>query len=113
MSASAVHCELCGTATVQRAGESPPGIEAWRCTACGDFKRWCRECEQGWIRRFQVRATEVELYSCDECEAAWPSVAELRSDGTGRRSLLRRLGVAGAQGRLALVRERTPAPPGI
>lgn len=106
-----MECELCRAQTVQRATDSPPGVEAWRCTVCGDFKRWCPECNQGWIRRFRVPGADTEIYSCDECEAAWQSVPALLAPGVDRRSLLQQLGPSDASARLVLVRERTSEPP--
>ena len=106
-----VTCELCDTPTVHRTAESPSGVEGWRCVRCGDFKRWCPHCNQGWIRRFRVRATDTELYSCDECEAAWGSVAEMVADGISREWLLQRLGIAKSRPPLELVRESISAPP--
>ena len=109
--AKGVRCELCRTPTVYRVGEGPPGVEHWRCTTCGDFKRWCPCCDQGWIRRYRVPDTDQTLYSCDECEAAWPSAAEIRSPEIGRRSLLAKIGAMDAYLRLELVREQITEPP--
>jgi hypothetical protein len=102
----AVNCELCGTATVRRVSDSPRGIEAWRCETCGDYKRWCPECNQGWIRRYRDPLIEVEIYSCDECEAAWSFATSIGVPGDSRRMLLRH-GAEGELPRLELVRERT------
>ena len=106
-----VRCELCGTPTVYRIGEGPAGVEQWRCAECGDFKRWCPQCDQGWIRRFRVPDTDQQVYSCDECEVAWPSVRDIPSPGTDRRSLLGHLGATDAWLRLELMRERVTDPP--
>jgi len=110
MTDDGVGCELCGTPTVHKVGESTSGVEEWRCTTCGDFKRWCAGCNQGWIRRFRIRGTDTALYSCDECEAAWCSLAEIQGRESDRRSVLRRLGAAEDWGKLEMVRERWDVP---
>jgi len=95
LTGSGVRCDYCGTPTVYPAGIATSGVEEWRCTTCRDLRRWCKECNQGWIRRFRLRTTGAELYSCDECEGAWPSPEDLAADGSDRRSLLKRLGGTG------------------
>ena len=96
---------------MQRVGESPTGIDAWECATCGDFKRWCPECDQGWVRRFRLEGTDVQPYSCDECEAAWLLLTHIGTPGIDRRSLVRQLGNPEAASRFELVREHRPVPP--
>jgi hypothetical protein len=102
----AVTCEHCRTATVRRVSDSPRGIEAWRCDTCGDYKRWCPECNQGWIRRYRDPIIERDIFSCDECEAAWPFAQSIGVPGDSRRMVLRH-GAEGELPRLELVRETT------
>lgn len=106
MSDVAIDCELCGTATVRRVSDSPRGIEAWRCETCGDYRRKCPQCNQGWVRRYRDPIIEVDIYSCDECEASWSFVTGIGVPGDTRRTLLRH-GAEGELPPLELVRERT------
>lgn len=106
MREATVNCELCGTATVRRVSDSPRGIEAWRCDSCGDYKRWCPECNQGWIRCYRDSVIEIDIYSCDECEAAWPYAQSIGVPGDSRRMVLRH-GADVELPQLELLREST------
>jgi len=66
-----VICEVCGLNAVTPVREEANGIEVWRCSRCGDMKRWCQRCDQGWIRRERLPGLFTEFYSCDECDATY------------------------------------------
>ena len=74
--ADGVDCELCSSATVEHVRTGPTGIQVWVCSHCGDLKRWCPECNQGWIRRMRVSGASDDAYVCDECEATWLEAPE-------------------------------------
>jgi hypothetical protein len=111
VAASLLLCDACGETGVERVRTDPPGVAVWRCRRCGDLKRWCPRCEQGWLRRFRSDAAHLEFISCEECDATWPRGAELRPPGVDRQSYLRALGTTEAWADPQVVREREPAPP--
>jgi hypothetical protein len=41
------------------------------------MKRWCRICDQGWIRQMRAPGLAGDFYACDECDAAWASLNDL------------------------------------
>ena len=67
-----VDCELCRGATVQPVRTEESGAQVWVCSECGDLKRWCTRCDQGWLRRLQITGLPADVYSCDECDATYP-----------------------------------------
>jgi len=83
-----VRCEACGKRAVFKVGERPGGVSLWSCALCGDAKRWCPRCDQGWVRRYQVTGIERDMYSCDECEATWENALQIRPPGVDRRTFL-------------------------
>jgi ribosomal protein L37AE/L43A len=83
-----VHCEVCGKESLRRVGIRPVGVLLWACSSCGDGKRWCPRCDQGWVRRFRVTGLENDIYSCDECEATWDNPLHLHPPGTDRKTFL-------------------------
>lgn len=66
-----VACSSCGTRTVTQLREDPPGVQLWRCTTCGELRRWCPRCGQGWVVRALVKKTNQSIYLCQECDATW------------------------------------------
>jgi hypothetical protein len=100
----ALDCEVCPAAAVRflrQEGE----VEVWRCEACGDLKRWCPRCDQGWIRRLRDPADGGELHSCDECDATWPLGVPISGIGEDLQGFLRRSLKPWSYARLELVRE--------
>ena len=83
-----VLCEVCGKQAVLQVGERPAGVSLWSCSLCGDGKRWCPRCDQGWIRRFRVTGMVDDIYSCDECEATWESALHIQPPGVDRQTFL-------------------------
>jgi transposase-like protein len=81
-------CEACSASSVEKIGEGPRGVSHWACTACGDAKRWCPRCDQGWIRRLRVRGIDNDLYSCGECDATWTDVRDMSPPGADLETLL-------------------------
>jgi hypothetical protein len=61
-------------------------------------KRWCPRCEQGWIQHYVKDATGENVYSCDECEAAWADPSRIGGTDTSRY-------LEGLHHRLSLVRD--------
>ena len=78
-----IDCELCSTPTVQLVRTGPTGIDVWVCSRCRDLKRWCPDCDQGWIRRLRVTGAWAEVYACDECEATWLDAPERAQEIVG------------------------------
>lgn len=72
-----VQCPTCKTFSVSQLREDPPGVQLWRCTQCGEVKRWCPVCNQGWVLHYVKNATGESLYCCDECEATWQEPTEI------------------------------------
>ena len=71
MSQSVVVCDVCGLNAVVPIRAEENGVEVWRCRHCGDMKRWCSCCGQGWVRRRRLAGLSPDFYSCDECDAAY------------------------------------------
>ena len=71
MSLSVVICEVCELNAVASVRAEANGVEVWRCSHCGDMKRWCSCCGQGWVRRWRLAGLSPDFYSCDECDATY------------------------------------------
>ncbi|MFL5382587.1 MAG: hypothetical protein ACJ8GN_08765 [Longimicrobiaceae bacterium] len=99
-----LECEVCAAAAVRLIG-TESRVELWRCERCGDLKRWCPRCDQGWIRRLRDESDGAELYPCDECEAAWPGDGPPAGPWEDLRTYLRRQGKPWSYTRLTFVRE--------
>lgn len=78
-SQSACLCPQCKSNTVVRVREDPIGVELWRCSRCGEIKRWCPGCNQGWLKRTVITGRSQIIYVCDECDSTW-----LSADSIGR-----------------------------
>ncbi len=74
--------------SVTQIGERPSGVSLWACAECGDAKRWCPRCEQGWLRRVRVTRIEQDLFSCDECDATWTDAGSICSPGVDLQTFL-------------------------
>jgi ribosomal protein L37AE/L43A len=70
-------CPYCETWTLTLIGEDPPRVGLWRCSNCGELKRWCPLCDQGWIVHGVLARSGRDLYACEECDATWWSVASI------------------------------------
>src|SRR4051812_17335001 len=69
------------TETVTLVREDPPGVELWRCSACGEVKRWCPCCDQGWVLLCVINRNGQSIYVCQECDATWTSSRAIGSAG--------------------------------
>ena len=113
LSQPVLECEVCGEVAVEHRYDEPSGVGVWCCRSCGDLKRWCPRCDQGWIRRFQLAAANTEFLACDECDATWPSVDTIVPPGTDRQSFLRSLGTTATWAELTVRREQELRPPAV
>lgn len=68
----ACQCEYCGTFTVIHLAEDQ-GVEIYCCAKCGEIKRACPKCGQGWLRHYRNAIPPIDRYSCDECCFTWDS----------------------------------------
>jgi hypothetical protein len=104
----APECEVCREAAVvhRRDDAAAVAVQVWVCTRCGDLKRWCPRCEQGWIRRCRVLTAGVDFFCCDACAASWPSPEAIGPTGTDRETYLYQLGTTERWGGVATLRER-------
>lgn len=89
--ASPVRCDACGVSAVAPVRHEN-GATVWRCSRCGDVKRWCPRCEQGWVRRLRHSALPADVYWCAECAATWPTDSMLTPPGLNLDTLLERPG---------------------
>ncbi|HVG46011.1 MAG TPA: hypothetical protein VM890_14815 [Longimicrobium sp.] len=101
---SALECEVCRAAAVRLLRQEAEAW-VWRCAECGDLKRWCPRCDQGWVRRLRDPGDGGEVYSCDECEATWPLGEAISGIGENLQIFLRRSLKPWSYARLELVRE--------
>ena len=83
-----LECEVCGALAVRVVRRDPADV--WHCARCGNVKRWCPRCRQGWVRRLREPVDNPELYSCEECEATWRHFSEIQAPGEDLRTFLRR-----------------------
>ncbi len=74
-----VKCEFCGADAVTCVRTDGVGVQTWLCDQCGDLKRWCPDCDQGWVRRRSIPGLAADFYSCDECDATCESAADIGS----------------------------------
>jgi ribosomal protein L37AE/L43A len=107
MAREVVECEVCRAVAVRLIRrEAEAGV--WRCEECGDLKRWCPRCGQGWVRRMRDPSDGGELHSCDECESTWPFGEPISGIGEDREGFLRRSLKPWSYLRLEVVREVEP-----
>ena len=106
MATPVVHCEVCAGRRVHAVRRDPPGVALWACPDCGDAKRWCPRCDQGWIRRLTAPELPTDLYSCAECDATWSRVTDIVPPGTELTSYLAAHHPAVSPRALRLCRER-------
>ena len=66
-----VRCETCCTPTVRALPSTPGAPATHRCTRCGEVRAWCPRCDQGWVRHLRAASDHLDVYVCDECDAAW------------------------------------------
>lgn len=65
-------CPRCQSFTVILLNTDPDWLKTFRCAKCFEVKRGCSECgNQGWLRHYKSKISELELYCCDECDALW------------------------------------------
>lgn len=108
-----VQCEVCAGARVCRVRVDAPGVELWARLDCGDARRWCPRCAQGWVRRLTARGVPADLYSGDECAARWPAPAVIVPPGVDLTSYLHAHHPVVAAADLAVRRERSVDPGAI
>jgi hypothetical protein len=107
--AQELRCEVCSATAVRLARRESSGTEVWRCGNCGDAKRWCPRCDQGWVRHVYADADKSDFYSCDECEATWATPEEIRGTGTDLTTFLRRTGKPWSYKDLTVLRDSEPS----
>lgn len=66
-------CDTCATPTVVFLRNDPPGFQLFQCSNCGEIKRWCPFCGQGWLIHYLVTEDPRSRYICDDCRSVWDS----------------------------------------
>jgi transposase-like protein len=87
-------CPHCETTTVVPIRDDPAGVQLWRCSACGEIKRWCPCCDQGWIARATVVLTGESIYVCQECDVTWTIATAIGGPGASFEPFLTNLGIS-------------------
>jgi transposase-like protein len=94
VSRAVCRCPACNTDSVVPVREDPKGVQLWKCSQCGEVKRWCPCCDQGWVTRAILAESGHVLYVCDECDASWldsSSIGGVRAESL--EPYMQRLGV--------------------
>ena len=107
----ACRCTYCETETVAPIQQDPPGAEVWQCLRCGEVKRWCPDCNHGWVTRAVVNRTGRSLYVCDECDATWLELAQVgAAEAVTFETYLRRQGIESPWDEVTFVHDFEPTP---
>jgi len=70
-------CPNCKHETFRLTETLQNGQQFWSCSHCGSERIFCKECEQGWIRKVIIIPPQKVAYSCAECSATWDKLENI------------------------------------
>ncbi len=71
----AITCGTCQAGTLELLAESD--LHEFVCTRCGEIWIPCPRCGQGWVFHLRASNATTDVYSCEECDAMWPTRASI------------------------------------